>query len=203
MAGMQYMLGPRSASRSERRWRVPVATVVLFFVISTPSILQFFYPDILSSLMRNASAVRSGEWWRLATAIMVQDGGIGGTVFNLLGLLVAGTFAEHVWGTRHFVLLVIGGVAVSEVVAFTWQPLGAGNSVVNLSLAGSLCAVCLPRHRMPGGRIIASLALLAFAGLLALRDVHGPAAASGFLIGIGFLALDRRQLKAEAESGSQ
>src|SRR5215211_6263561 len=65
-------------------FRFPRVTLLLFIAIAFPSILQIFFPTLLFALQRDTARFLGGEWWRLVTALFVQDGGIGGTVFNLV-----------------------------------------------------------------------------------------------------------------------
>ena len=50
---------------------------------------------VLVALRRDAVALSDGQLWRLLTALLVQDGGVPGTVFNLLGLVLVGVAAER------------------------------------------------------------------------------------------------------------
>src|SRR5262245_8379737 len=73
----------------------PVVTISCFSVIAAFSSGQLMIaPGLLPLLMRDGS----GQPWRLATSLLVQDGGWVGAAFNLVGLLAIGTIAEHALG---------------------------------------------------------------------------------------------------------
>src|ERR1043166_5289024 len=75
--------------------RLPKITIVLFLIVAVPTVLQFFFPALLTALERDRSRILAGEFWRLATSLLVQDGGIQGSVFNLVSLLLLGSVAER------------------------------------------------------------------------------------------------------------
>jgi membrane associated rhomboid family serine protease len=142
--------------------RLPVATLAVFAVTATCSILQFPFPALLSSLRRDPAALAAGQWWRVVTPLAVQDGGVAGTIFNLLFLAVLGTLAERLLGSRRWLLLYGLGGLVGEAVGYAWDPNGAGNSVALCGLAGAVLAMALLR---PGRVPAPTLAVAAiFAG---------------------------------------
>jgi membrane associated rhomboid family serine protease len=162
----------------------PLATSLLFVMIALPTTLQLVFPVILSALERDYAQFLSGDWWRAVTPLFVQDGGVPGTIFNLVGLLLVGAVSERLWGGRRMMAIFFGGGIVSEVVAFAWQPIGAGNSVGNFSLAASIAVRCLAPQ---AGRIPQAIALLALAAdtvLLVLKDIHGVAALAGVILAL-------------------
>jgi len=170
----------------------PWATLTLFLAIGIPTVLQFFYPSILALLRRDTIAFLSGDWWRVITPLFVQDGGLGGSIFNLVGLLFVGAVAEHLWGgPRLLFIFFIAGIA-SEFVALVWQPVGAGNSVADFALAAGICILCLARNPFRLERLFAYSVLGAAICLLALHDIHGAATALGGIISLVLILLDRR-----------
>ena len=56
------------------------------------------------ALRRDRLAIDHGRVWRLATALVVQDGGVEGTVFTLAGLAVVGLLAERLLSRRDWVI---------------------------------------------------------------------------------------------------
>ena len=90
-----------------------------------------------------------GEWWRLFTALFVQDGGVLGTVSNLAFLLVMGVLAEQVVGPGRWLVGYFGAGLAGELAGYAWQPRGAGNSVAVCGLAGVLVVALAAGTRMP------------------------------------------------------
>jgi membrane associated rhomboid family serine protease len=173
------------ASGSPPAPRFPIATVLLLLAVGLPSALQFVFPALLPALQRDGARIAQGEWWRLITALGVQDGGLGGAVFNLVSLLLIGLVAERLLGAGRVALLFFLGGIVAEVVALAWQPLGAGNSVGNFSLAAGMAVFCLRRRPAPrAARIAALLAFAAYIMLAGLRDIHGAAALAGAVLAL-------------------
>jgi len=179
------LLQLRAARSAGAQWRWPRTTTGLALAVTVPTVGQFAAPALLGALQRDAKAIASGEWWRLATALLVQDGGVSGSLANITGLLLIGTVAELLVGGRRLAGIFFAGGLCTEVVALWWQPTGAGNSIANVSVAASLVAWCLIRRRTTAAIIPASTAIAAWAALLAMRDIHAAAAVFGGLMGAG------------------
>ena len=78
---------------------LPWAALLSAVAIAIPTTLQFVFPSVLALFRRDASAFWAGDWWRLLTPLLVQDGGVRGSIFNLLSLLLVGSVAERLWGS--------------------------------------------------------------------------------------------------------
>lgn len=117
--------------------RFPVLTLIVFAVTATTSILQFWVPGVLTALQRTPQGLH-GDWWRSATSMVVQDGGVPGTVSNLLFLLLVGVLAEQVLTRPRWLIGYFGAGLVGEAAGYAWQPFGGGNSVAICGLVGAL-----------------------------------------------------------------
>lgn len=149
---------------------------------------QILWPDLLTALAREGTLIGRGQLWRLVTALFVQDGGVWGLVFNIVMLAVVGRAAERRWTRPAWLLVYFGGGVAAEILALSWQPVGAGNSVAYFALAGGL-AVCAVRERKTAKGVLAATTSLAGALVLCwLRDIHGPA----YFTGVGIALLLRR-----------
>jgi membrane associated rhomboid family serine protease len=113
-------------------------TAALFAVTAIPSLLQFAYPALETNLRRDPALIRAGEWWRLVTSLVVQDGGVLGTVSNLGFLLVLGVLAERVIGGRRLLALYLAGAVFGQAAGMLFDTVGAGNSIALCGLAGGL-----------------------------------------------------------------
>ena len=174
------------------RLQLPRATLGIFMAITLPSILQGFFPVLLGNWQRDTARIVDGEWWRLATALFVQDGGAAGALFNLIYLPLLGAVAELLLGSGAMLFTSFCGGICSEIVALFWQPSGAGNSVVNFALSSAI-AVGVLAQKMPYPLRIAACLSLGVSGiLLALHNIHGVAALIGALLA---LLLARRSIK--------
>ncbi len=168
------------------RW-FPVVTAVVFGVTATANVLQFFVHGMLAHLERSPAALH-GEWWRTVTSLFVQDGGVAGTVSNLLFLLLAGVIAEQVATRPSWLVAYFGAGLAGEAAGYGWQPYGGGNSVAICGLAG-LIAVALwaGDRRAPA---LAPMILLLWCGAL-LSNLWYP------LIAVGFVATGLARIAAE------
>jgi membrane associated rhomboid family serine protease len=173
--------------------RLPVVTGVVFAVTATTSILQFAAPGMLEALQRTPQGLH-GDWWRTFTALLVQDGGMAGTVSNLAFLLVIGVVAEQVLAPWQWLVCYLGTGLAAELVGYAWQPTGAGNSIAICGLAGALAvALALEDPRVPWP---ATVLLLYWCGAL-LGEVWTPwlviyVAAGVLLPAVGHGRLDDR-----------
>ncbi|MEV0713549.1 rhomboid family intramembrane serine protease [Asanoa sp. NPDC050611] len=127
--------------------RTPL-TLAVFVVTAVPSLLQFAFPAVLTSLQRTA-AIRDGEVWRLVTSLLVQDGGWFGAISNLFFLLLVGSLAELVLRRWLWALCYLGCGLAAEGIAVAWQPTGGGNSIAICGLAGALTIALLARPLRP------------------------------------------------------
>ncbi|WKK25543.1 rhomboid family intramembrane serine protease [Streptomyces olivoreticuli] len=143
--------------------RFPVVTVVVFAATAAVNLLQFVVHDVLAGLERTPAGLH-GDWWRSVTSLFVQDGGVAGTVSNLLFLLLMGTVAEQVLSRSRWLIQYFGVGVVCEFVGYAWQPTGGGNSIAICSLAGAV-ALTLWRDdsRLPDW---ATLVLLLWCGAM-------------------------------------
>jgi membrane associated rhomboid family serine protease len=172
---------PQSTSRKSN---FPKVTFFLVLIIGIPSILQFFFPTMLPTFQRDYESFLHGDRWRIITPLFVQDGGVIGTIFNLICLALLGGVVERIWnGTIMLIIFFMGGIT-GEIAGFAWQPIGAGNSVGNFSLAASIAVVSLMRFPSKPVRILAVVALGANGILLWLRDIHGAAALMGAILAL-------------------
>lgn len=172
---------------------VPRATMVLALVTAAVSTAGNLAPGVLAALGRDRDLLMAGQWWRIITPLLVQDGGWAGMAFNLAVLLIAGTFAETLHGPRTTVTGYLLAGVVSEVAAYTvLQHQGfAGNSVANLGLCG-MYLVTMARDSHGVTRALSAVGLMAGAGLLATGDLHGVGFATGVAAGVVAVALRPR-----------
>lgn len=195
IAGVAYLRIAQPAGVGSLR--LPLATLILLLVVGVPSLLQLGYPALLTTLQRNAPMVFGGQWWRVVTSLVVQDGGIAGTVFNLVSLAFVGVIAEQILGSAAVVVLFFGGGIIAELVALFWQPIGGGNSVANFSIAAGIAVTCLLRRPVWQVMLAAWVALGADLILLSLRDIHGVGALGGAILALLF----RNRWKHERSGG--
>jgi len=173
---------------------MPPVTIVLMALVALPSALQFAFPALLPLLQRDRGLFIAGEWWRGVTPLIVQDGGFAGAIFNVVSLCVVASLAESIGGGRYLLVLFVLGGVISEAIAFSWQPVGAGNSIANFSIAAGVLAWCLVYCRGWAivGVVLPTLAL--YLALLVMHDIHGAAALIGFVLGLTLIWLDRRSV---------
>jgi membrane associated rhomboid family serine protease len=139
-------------------------TATVFVLTATTSVLGLSFPSVLAALGRTPAGLH-GDWWRSFTSLFVQDGGVAGTISNLAFLLVMGTLVEQFLSRGRWFACYFGAGLCGEIVAYAWQPTGAGNSVANCGLAGALIVALLASRRMPQPRI-APMVLLYWSGAL-------------------------------------
>lgn len=177
---------------------VPPAGWVVWLCVAVPSLLQIPRPQVYEALHRDARAVLdSHQWWRLVTSVTVQDGGIAGTVSNLVLLALALTLCLPLWGSLTTVVTFVGAGVGLNVLAVTFGATdGGGNSAATLPLLASLppfaLAVLAAGHRLravAGCLVVAGAAIV----LVAANDAHGVAVGLGLVLGLVGMPLARRR----------
>jgi rhomboid protease GluP len=190
--GQAVTLGRVVAGLPRRR---PVATLAVLAVTAVLSVLQFPFPGVRLALWRDPHALAAGQWWRLVTALFVQDDPWWQIVVVLALLAVVGVVVEELFGPGRWLLLYLGCGVVGQAFGFRWQPYDAGASVAGAGLLGALCAWLLS----PGGPPLARVRVwgvawpLAGLALTVAGDIHGPPLLLGFGLGALLLWRDRRR----------
>jgi membrane associated rhomboid family serine protease len=142
--------------------RFPVVTAVVFAVTAVTSVLGLAEAEVLAAWQRTPEGLH-GDWWRSFTSLLVQDGGVPGTLSNLCFLAVLGALAEQVAGRWRWLVAYLGAGLIGELAGYAWQPRGAGNSVAVCGLAGLLVVALAAGVGLPR---LAPLALLWWCGAL-------------------------------------
>ncbi|WP_433433791.1 rhomboid family intramembrane serine protease [Nonomuraea sp. CA-141351] len=163
----------------------PYATAVTFVITAVPSLLQFVIPGLEPALMRDPAAIRGGEWWRLVTALVVQDGGLWGTLFNLASLAVLGYCAERSFGPGRWLTLYAAGALAGEASGYLTNDPGAGNSIAVCGLAAGLALAATERLDRSLGAfytVVLAASLLADLGTWGVAAMIALAAAGSQLV---------------------
>lgn len=170
-------------------------SVYLYTVAITGN--PIFIPgNVLAELGANVSNLtRSGEWWRLLTA-MALHGGLMHIVMNAGILLLAGFALEPLVGSWRFLVCFIAGGIFSGLASMTWNAQGAsvGASGAIFALVGYLFALASTDRLVPElrqqiwtvfGGITAATLLLGLTGLLGNVDnaAHFGGLFTGYVIG--------------------
>ncbi|MER7557521.1 hypothetical protein ABTZ46_11300 [Nocardioides sp. NPDC126508] len=170
---------------AEDAWPRPTPWGVgLWCAVSLPSLLQIALPGMLVAGQRDPVALADGEWWRLVTSMGLQDGGLFGTVFNLITLAISVAIVGEVLpGPTMIVVFVSGGVIGNLLTLAILGGSGAGNSMATMFLVAAAAVVAAYGLR----RLLAPAVVLVAAAvvLCVLHDQHGFAAAAGLVAGVG------------------
>jgi hypothetical protein len=169
--------------------RFPIVGLITTVVIGVPSLLQFAVPAIAVSLARNPKlTLHHGQWWRVLTAMLAQDGGLVAAIFNLV--VVAGVVlaSEWIWGRwRTVVLLLLPSVILNLLAIVFWDASGGGSSFASDGLLMSMCGLALVTLRGVLAKVFAAIAILIGLALVVfLNDAHGVAILLGAAFGILF-----------------
>lgn len=180
---LSIVIGQRLAGPVRR----PVATVTLWLLVAIPSVLGLLVPAVYDALHRDPELIaQHGQWWRLVTAVAVQDGGLYGAVFNLVELAVVAWFAERTWGTaRTFAIFAICMVTMN-LLGVWWNATGGGNSGATFGLAASLAGYALVRRAATPVLLAAGATLVVAVALVALGDGHGVLMLVGAALAVPF-----------------
>lgn len=175
-------------ARPVRAQRRPgLAGIGLWLVVALPSVLQLAVPALLHDGMRRTAEIRDGQLWRLVTSMVLQDGGVGGTVSNLT--LLAVTVLVTAWvlpGRRLPTVFVVCGILANVLTVLSDDGDGAGSSMATMGLVTTAAVLVAARE----GRVTPLLRWARVAAIVvcavALRtrgDMHGWAVVVGLLVG--------------------
>lgn len=121
--------------------RFPFLTAAVFAVTAAFSVYQLAgHDDLLARFQRDPARIADGEWYRLVTSLVFQDGGVAGAASNLLFLLVLGALVEIALGRRRWAALYVAGAAAGQAAGCAFGTVGAGNSIAVCGLAGGILA---------------------------------------------------------------
>lgn len=165
-------------------WPPPTAATVVWVVVAVPSLLRLLTPGAFEVFVRIPDRTREREWWRVMTSALIQDGGVAGTVGNLVVLAVVLVGAVRVWGWyRAVALFVVGQLLWGLFTSFVSPSAGAGVSgamfVTAASLAGLWPVLGAPRRLLAAAVVTGVVGAL----LVLLDDAHGVAVLIGMLLG--------------------
>jgi hypothetical protein len=171
-----------------RRLRAPrPAALAMVAVVAVPSLIELGWHGIYTALYRAPDQIKDHhEYWRLLTGSIVQDGGLEGTIFNLLVLFVMATLAVYAWGgTRAIGLFLVGVLSFSLIATYAFAAPGGGNSAATIFLATSMVGLAVVRRRAVPVLAAAVVVVAAGAVLIAVNDAHGIPILGGLAIGAG------------------
>lgn len=175
----------------------PKATLSTLLVTAGMTGLQYVYPQLLSSLERTPSAFVRHQWWRLITPLLLQPDRWCAVTLVFTSILVVGSFAERLWGSRRWLILYTASGAAGEIAGYSWHLYGAGASVGGSGLLGSLATWLSYKNQTVPAKFGGLSILLAGVILSCIRDIHGPPILVGACIGLLMFKLD----KSEAQQG--
>ncbi|TCC07750.1 rhomboid family intramembrane serine protease [Kribbella soli] len=172
----------------------PLLTGAVFLVTLACGIAQLVHRPLYEHVVRDASRIDHGQWYRLLTGMFFQDGWASGLISNLLLLAIFGTIAERVFGRWRWLVLYFVCGWFGQFMSYIWlNPVGAGNSMCVAGLIGGLATVILLAPRRYGVMPPVPLRITALAvPVLAvvdtiLHDNHGLPCLLGMIL--GFLLL--------------
>nr|WP_274636171.1 hypothetical protein [Microbacterium bovistercoris] len=192
-----------STSLAREPGRPPVRftwwALILWLVVAIPSLLQLAVPELLDAGMRNNAVVEQGQWWRIVTANVLQDGGLAGTLSNLsilaVTLLIVGRALP---GALALMSFIVGGLA--SMLLQLSHP-GAGNSMATLALVAAAAVITLRRPVRPASLVGVSVLVLIGIALTAIGNEHGPAILIGLAMGAAVrLVMHLRRRRADEKA---
>jgi hypothetical protein len=186
---------PRIMRLAGRPLRLPVLAIVLVIVIGIPSIAQYTgLPAIGDALRREpALTLHHGEWWRVVTSLLAQDGGLVAAIFGLVVVAIAVAFSTWIQGTWLTLAIFLFCSIVLNLLAISWGAVGGGTSFASDGTMLSVLALGLVQARNRIVMVAAGIAIVGGVVLVVLGDAHGVAILLGTAIGaVRGLVLRRR-----------
>ncbi len=165
----------------------PILTVGVLLATTAGAVAQLVDPAVLGALRRDPEALAAGEWWRIASPLVVLDGNPWlHYAADTVVLVVVGSTLERDVGRLRWALLFAVGALVGQLFGYVWEPTGAGASVGICGLVGGLAIVQLVDRRL---HLVASLFSVALVSALASIPVVTSVAGDGVVAGILVVAI--------------
>ena len=106
-------------SGTRRRGRLPVLTVAVLAVTVAVTVVAHSRPAVFHALRRDPHALRSGQWWRLLSPVLVQADRPALAAGTFVLVFLVGAFFEWRFGRARWLLLylvgAVSGHSVDEV----------------------------------------------------------------------------------------
>ncbi|MGE0839042.1 rhomboid family intramembrane serine protease [Pseudonocardia sp.] len=170
--------------------RPRAAAVGLWLAVAVPSLVELAWHPVYDALSRRPDLIRDGQLWRLLTSVTVQDGGLSGTVSNLVWFAVLAPLAVHLWGPkRALALFVAGVVAFNALTTWVFPSPGGGNSAAMFFLMATTTALLVVRRPHPLPIVMAALVAAIGVVLIVRDDAHGLVMLGGLVVGGAVAAL--------------
>ena len=163
----------------------PWLTLVLVVVIGVPSIGQYLGWTAVGDALRREPqlTLHHGEWWRVLTSLLAQDGGIWAAVYSLAVVAVVITLSSWIQGPWLTLAIFVFCSIVLNLLALGWNAVGGGTSFAS---DGTMLSVLVMGLVLAKDRVVMISAIIAIAGgilLVVLWDAHGVAILLGAAIG--------------------
>jgi hypothetical protein len=187
------------------RLRAPrPGALALFALVAVPSLIELGWHGIYSALSRQPSLIRAHhQYWRLLTSALVQDGGVAGTIFNLVVLFLIATLAVCVWGAgRTIGLFAVGAIGFNLMATYAFASSGGGNSGATFFLATSLVGLAVARLRSARALAAAAVVVVVGIALIATNDAHGVPILCGLVIGVALAMVSPPREPARTGAGA-
>lgn len=115
--------------------RFPVLTATALTVAVAAAVVQYSIPSVVPLLQRDAAGL-NGQWWRMATPLLVQTLGWYQVLANLVTLAFIGLVSEWLLNRWQWVVLLASGTLGGQIAAYAWHEPGGGDSIAISGLAG-------------------------------------------------------------------
>lgn len=171
--------------------RPPYLSIIASGVGVVAAVVQYTVPAVVPLLERSQSGLMRGDWWRLATPVLVQTLGWHQTAANLVSLAVIGLVSESLLPRLWWLAVLGSGVLGGQAAAYMWEEAGGGSSIAICGLAGGLIVVLLGSvRRQPVPRAAVPIAV-GYVVALTGWGLGGvtAAAASGIIFAVAYFAL--------------
>lgn len=168
----------------------PILTVVLLVLSALGTAAQLYDARVFLALRRDPAALELGEWWRVISPLVVNDGNpFIHWLFVSVGIALVGVVVEQQWGHLRWLVLAAAGAFAGTFVGYLWDPHGAGSSVALCGLVGGLALWQLRQQRLHlfsslyAVSLVVALVMPLLVGLVTADSLFGiiAAAVAGWL----------------------
>jgi len=169
---------------------VPWPTFVLTGFAVAGIVVQIAWDGAMSALDNDPG---KAGWWRIVTSVFLQNGGVLGTVWNLVTLALVATLASWFWGSIPALVLFVAGALVPNALGDLAGGNGvgtdprdfAGSSGATYFLVATVVGAVAIRRGATRARALGwALLVLGIVIWVGLGNAHGLVIAEGFVVGV-------------------
>lgn len=144
--GSHFYARPVASRREQPRRATPVTTERLTQVTVAAYGGQLMNPQLLKMGAKSTPLIYAGQWWRLATPMLLHAGPLH-LLVNMLSLRNVGSALERAYGAKKTALVYVASGVAGNLMSCAYGPVGATSVGASGAVAGLIGALAVHLYR--------------------------------------------------------